>query len=310
MMDWDKLRVFVAVAHHSSFTKAGVVLHLSPSSVSRQISDLEYSLKSTLFNRHSRGVTLTESGEILLKTAEEVYSRLDETENALKLDRNEPAGPLKITTTHALSSGWLTIYLKEFLELYPHIELTIIGNDEELDLKVRQADVAIRTAVSHQTELHHLYLTTFHLQLYASPAYLKKFGTPETLDDLNNHRLIVFGDNVISPFGNINWLLNVGLKPGQSPRVPYLRINSTYGLRRCAEEGLGIIAMSREYAEGENLTLVHVLPKVLGPQVKVYYVFPESLSTVRRFTVLGEFLRKKIIERNKKMPQLNGLCIN
>ncbi len=300
MMDWDKLRVFVAVAHHSSFTKAGVALHLSPSAVSRQINDLEYSLKSTLFNRHSRGITLTESGEILLKTAEDVYSKLEDTENALRLDRNEAAGPLKIATTHALSSGWLTIYLKEFLDLYPNIELTIIGNDEELDLKIRQADVAIRTAINHQTELQHLYLTTFHLKLYASEDYLKKFGEPQTIEDLNHHRLIVFGDNVISPFGNINWLLNVGLRPNQPPRTPYLRINSTYGLRRCAEEGLGVIAMSQEYAEGEQLNLVNILPKVLGPQVKIYYVFPESLSKVKRFTVLGEFLRKKILERNKK----------
>jgi DNA-binding transcriptional LysR family regulator len=300
MMDWDKLRIFVAVAYHSNFTKAAASLYLSPSAVSRQISDLEYSLKSTLFNRHSRGVTITESGEILLKAAQEVYERLEETENALKLDRNEAAGPLKIATTHALSSAWLTIYLKEFLELYPNIELSIIGNDEELDLKVRQADVAIRTALNHQTELHHLYLTTFHLQLYASEDYLKKFGTPAEIEDLDNHRLIVFGDNVISPFGNVNWLLNVGLKPGQAPRSPYLRINSTYGLRRCAEEGLGVIAMSREYAEGENLNLVHILPKVVGPRVKIYYVFPESLAKVKRFTVLGEFLRKKIIEKSKK----------
>ncbi|RZI45876.1 LysR family transcriptional regulator [Candidatus Finniella inopinata] len=296
-MDWDKLRAFHVVARCGSFAKAAQEFHLSPSAVSRQIADIEHSLGVSLFNRHPRGLTLTGSGEILFQNTAEVLEKLRETEMLLKSDRNEAKGLLRVATTFALSNSWLTRYLKNFFDLYPDIQLTIIGNDDELDLQIRQADVAIRTALPHQPELVQIYLTTFHLRLYASREYLDKFGIPKEPEDLSQHRLLVYGDDAPNPFGNINWLLHFGLQKNQPPRTPFLRINSAYGLTRCVEAGLGIAAISKEYAIAETTDLV-VLPNFIGPSVKIYYVYPKSLQKFKRVTVLGDFLRETLEKEN------------
>ena len=103
-MDWDKLRVFHAVAEAGSFTHAGEALNLSQSAVSRQISALEESLSVPLFHRHARGLILTEQGELLFRTARDVFSKLSMTEAMLTESREHPKGPLKVTTTVAFGS--------------------------------------------------------------------------------------------------------------------------------------------------------------------------------------------------------------
>ena len=113
-MDWDKLRVFHAVAEAGSFTHAGETLNLSQSAVSRQISALEESLNVPLFHRHARGLILTEQGELLNRTARDVFTKLAMTEAQLSESRERPRGPLKVTTTVAFGSLWLTPRIREF----------------------------------------------------------------------------------------------------------------------------------------------------------------------------------------------------
>ena len=143
-MDWDKLRVFHAVAEAGSFTHAGELLNLSQSAVSRQISALEESLNLPLFHRHARGLILTEQGELLYQTARDVFSRLAMTEALLTESRERAQGPLKITTTVAFGSLWLTPRIKDFLDRFPDIAVTMVLFDGELDLAMREADIAIR----------------------------------------------------------------------------------------------------------------------------------------------------------------------
>jgi DNA-binding transcriptional LysR family regulator len=107
-MDWDKLRVFHAVAEAGSFTHAGEALNLSQSAVSRQISALEESVSMPLFHRHARGLILTEQGELLFRTAREVFAKLAMAEGLISESKDRPKGPLKITTTVAFGSVWLT----------------------------------------------------------------------------------------------------------------------------------------------------------------------------------------------------------
>src|SRR6201996_1417123 len=133
VMDWDKLRVFHAVAEAGSFTHAGDSLNLSQSAVSRQISGLEESLQVPLFHRHARGLILTEQGELLYRTARDVFAKLSMTEAMLSESKERPKGPLKVTTTVAFGSAWLTPRIKEFLDLYPEVTLTLLVDDGELD---------------------------------------------------------------------------------------------------------------------------------------------------------------------------------
>src|SRR6185437_5810593 len=224
-MDWDKLRVFHVVAEAGSFTHAGDALNLSQSSVSRQISALEESLSVLLFHRHARGLILTEQGELLFRTAREVFSKLAMTEAMLSESKDRPKGPLKVTTTVSFGSAWLTPRIREFTDLYPEIQVSLVVDDTELDLSMREADVAIRMSAPRQPDLVQRHLTTVRYHIYASTEYIKKFGQPERPEDLDEHRVIVYGEDARPPVPGVNWLMEVGSKPGQDRR-PILSVNN------------------------------------------------------------------------------------
>ena len=167
-MDWDKLRVFHAVAEAGSFTHAGEILNLSQSSVSRQVSSLEQSLNVPLFHRHARGLKLTETGETLYATAKDVFAKVAIAESLVSESRDRPQGPLRITTTVAFGSIWLTERLKEFIEHYPDIQVTLIVAEDELDLSMGEADVAIRMTPPTQGDLVRRPLLAMHHRVFAS----------------------------------------------------------------------------------------------------------------------------------------------
>lgn len=293
-MDWDKLRVFHAVADAGSFTHAGETLRLSQSAISRQISSLEDSINAPLFHRHARGLVLTEQGELLYRTVREISTKLNSTEALIAESKNKPEGPLRVTSTVGLGSTWLTPRIRDFIELYPEIEVTLIVNDAELDLTMREADVAIRMSPPTQPDLIRRQLMTIHVHVYGSPDYLKRFGIPKSPHDLDNHRLVVFGDNPPAAFTNVNWLLDGGADPDR-PRRPVFRVNSVYGIFRAVRSGLGLAALP-DYMVQRDSNLVQVLPELEGPSLESYFVYPEALRNSARVGVFREFLIQKIAE--------------
>ncbi|MEQ9325772.1 MAG: LysR family transcriptional regulator [Rhodospirillales bacterium] len=291
-LDWDKLRVFHAVADAGSFTHAGEVLSLSQSAVSRQISGLEDSLNVPLFHRHARGLILTEQGEKLYKTVHDVFEKLAVTEKQIRESRDVPEGPLKITTTVAFGSVWLTPRIKEFIELYPGIDVTVVLDDSELNLGMRQADVAIRMAPPRQPDLIQRHLMTTRYHVYASKEYLEAHGTPETIKDLDHHKLIAYGDDATPPVADVDWLLNLDT---DQPRKTALRVNNLYGIYRAVQAGLGIAALP-EYMAREYSRLVEVLPGLHGPSFDAYFVYAEELRHSKRIGVFRDFLVQKLAE--------------
>lgn len=292
-MDWDKLRVFHAVAEAGSFTHAGEALGLSQSSVSRQISALEESLNASLFHRHARGLKLTEQGETLYKAAHEVSGRIAMAEALVSESRDRPSGPLRITTTVAFGSAWLTERLKDFIEMYPEIEVTLLVSHDELDLGMREADVAIWLTPPRHGDLIQRRLITMHHQAFASADYLEKHGTPKNLVDLDNHQLIAYDESFRPPLTNVNWLLMAGLEPGSPPRRPVLRVNNIYGMFRAATSGLGISSLP-DYMGHITRHLIPVLPKLEGPSFDAYFVYPEELRNSRRIAVFRDYLIRTI----------------
>ena len=293
-MDWDKLRVFHAVAEAGSFTHAGDSLNLSQSAVSRQISSLEESLGVPLFHRHARGLMLTEQGEILFKTAREVLAKLNMAEARISESRERPKGPLKITTTIAFGSIWLAPRLKEFLEDNPDIQVSLVLTDNELDLSMREADVAIRMTAPTQSDLIQRRLMTLTYHVFAAPSYLQKHGMPRKPEDLDHHRLVVFGEDARPPVPNLNWLLEAGLRDSGKRRA-FLKVNSTYGIFRAVQSGIGIGALP-QYLNHEAGNLVEILPEIRGPDLDVYFVYPEELRNSSRITLFRQFILRKVEE--------------
>src|SRR6195256_7064996 len=206
-MDWDKLKVFHAAAEAGSFTHAGEQLGLSQSAVSRQVSALEQELGVSLFHRHARGLILTEQGELLHHTAHDVFMKLEAARAKLTDSRERPNGELKVTTTPGIGVHWLTPRLGEFLDLYPDIRVTLLTTEEELDLAMREADVAIRLRQPVQPDLIQRKLFSMHFHAYASPEYLKRFGTPRTPEELDKHRILLLGGPIPTYLQSSNWLI-------------------------------------------------------------------------------------------------------
>ncbi len=294
IMDWDKLRIFHAVAEAGSFTHAGEKLNLSQSAVSRQVSALEESLRVPLFHRHARGLILTEQGEVLYRTAHEVFGKLAITQALLADSKDRPRGPLKITTTVAFGSTWLAPRMNEFLEIYPEIEVHLILSDKNLDLGMREADVAIRLTPPTQAELIQRHLFTVHMHIFASPAYIKRNGMPMTPEDLDKHRIVVYGHDASPPVPDVNWPLRVGRKKKEL-RTPAMTVNNVYAVMRAVQSGAGLGALPGYMSQDGN-ELVRVLREVDGPQIDGFFVYPEELRTSKRITVFRDFLLGKIAE--------------
>jgi DNA-binding transcriptional LysR family regulator len=284
-MDWDKLRVFHAVAEAGSFTHAGLELGLSQSAISRQIAALEHELKVPLFHRHARGLILTEQGEVLFRTAREVYTKLEAAKARLTDSRDKPTGELRITTTIGLGTIWLTPRISEFIELYPQISVVLLLDDRELDLGMREADVAIRLRRPVQPDLIQRKLFTVHHHVYASADYVHRRGIPKSIEDLDNHTIVSFG----TPPGylsDVNWLETAG-RPDGAPRRPALKINSVYGQRRAVEAGVGIASLP-DYIIGKDSNLVQIELCADMPQFDTYLVYAEELRESKRVAVFRD----------------------
>ena len=292
-MDWDKIRVFHAVAEAGSFTHAGEILNLSQSAVSRQILRLEDSLQVALFHRHARGLKLTEQGELLLRAAHDVIAKLAMAEAQITENRESPTGPLKITTTVAFGSVWLTSRIKEFVALYPNVEVSLVLADTELDLSMREADAAIRMQPPRQPDLIQRPLMQLHYHLYGSSDYIKEMGMPKVGRDLDEHRLVVYGEAANPPVADLNWVLN--FESSGMTRSPVLQVNSIYGIFRAVQSGMGIAALP-DYMCRETENLVRILPEMDGPSVNAFFVYPEELRKTKRINVLRDFLINKVRE--------------
>jgi DNA-binding transcriptional LysR family regulator len=287
-MDWDKLRIFHAVASAGSFTHAGQMLTLSQSAVSRQISALEEEITTPLFQRHARGLTLTDEGEMLYAAVTDVLSRLAQAEEALKNVRDAPRGTLKITSSHGIGTYWLVPRMDAFLKEYPEVEVHLVMEDRELDLAQREADIAIRMRAPVQADLIQRKLFTVHYHMYATKEYLERYGNPKSLDDLADHTIIAYGETAAPEIREINWLLEeTRRRLGGKGRT--IRINNVTGILCATESGLGIAAVP-DYVAADRPHLLRVLPDVPGPSFDVHLVYADALRQSKRVGAFRDFL--------------------
>jgi DNA-binding transcriptional LysR family regulator len=294
-MDWDKLRMFHAVAQSKSLTKAGEVLNLSQSAVSRQISALEEGMGVALFHRHARGLMLTEQGEILFRTVAEMVVKLQQTEIALTEATARPKGPFRVTVPATFGTLWLSAQMKEYTDLYPEIDVTLICEDRELDLTTREADAAIRFRPTRHPDLVQVPIMRLRNSLYASNDYVREHGLPQKVSDLDKHKLLGFeaaAGNL--PFPEVNWLFDL---PGARELKPFFRVNSLIAMRSAVKQGMGIAALP-DYLVHRTRHISRVLPELAGPVTEAWYVYPMELRNSKRIAVFKGFVAGKIAESN------------
>jgi len=291
-MDWDKLKIFHAVAEAGNFTKATYILNLSQSAISRQIQSLEQELKTQLFERHARGLSLTENGEYLFKTAREVISKLKDVESTLMDKKNKLSGKLTVTTVVSFGTTWLTPRIQEFMKLNPEIEIELIFDDKELDLSTRQADIGIWMRRPKKLNYVQKKLIDINYHIYGSTKYLEQIGHPKTLQELNKHNFISYGKGAPSPVFNPDWALKLGVKDNKK-RKPVMKVNSIYGLLLAVQSGVGLAALP-DYITISVPNIVKVLPQIEGPKTEAYFVYPQSLRNMARVIAFRNFLYSKV----------------
>jgi len=291
-MDWDKLKIFHAVTQAGSFTKAAETLNLSQSAISRQIQSLEYELKCSLYERHARGLSLTDNGEILYKTANEVISKIKDVESNLMDKKDKPSGKIIVTTVVGFGGIWLTPRIQEFMEKNPDIEVELIVTDQELDLSTREADIAIWMRQPKQLNYIQKKIIDINYHIYGSSKYLEKNGVPRSVKDLDKHKLITYGRGTPSPLSQKEWILKVGTK---AKRKSVMKVNNIYSLLLAVDSGVGLAALP-DYMVIGTPGLVKVLGEVNGPKYEAHFVYPQSLKNVARVQAFRDFIFNKVNE--------------
>jgi len=154
---------------------------------------------------------------------------------------------------------------------------------------MREADVAIRLRQPTQPDLIQRKLFSVHFHAYASPEYLKRFGTPRTLEELDKHRIVLLGGSTVPTYlQNRNWLVEVA-RDGKGPRAPALMITNVLGVLRACQRSLGI-ALLPDYLVEENGGLVQLFGESNALALDAFFVYPEELKSVARVQVFRDFL--------------------
>ncbi|MFU8881882.1 MAG: LysR family transcriptional regulator [Rhodobacterales bacterium] len=301
-MDWDKLRIFHAVADAGSLTHAGDTLHLSQSAVSRQIRALEESLNTTLFHRHARGLILTEQGELLFEATSSMAKRLDTAAARIRDSEEEVFGELRVTTTTGFGSLWLAPRLPALYEKYPDLKIDLMLEERVLDLPMREADVAIRMKEPSQADLIRKRLMHIRMRLYASSSYLAKKSAPQRVEDISAHRLICQNPQSAQVGAGANLVQFLMTHDIQST----LTVNNYFGVLQAVLHDLGIGVLP-DYLTHDFPELVRILPDIESVEVPVFLAYPEELRQSKRIAAFRDFVQDEIVtyRKQKKDQEVN-----
>ena len=300
-MDWDKLRVFHAVADAGSLTHAGDTLHLSQSAVSRQIRALEESLNTILFHRHARGLILTEQGELLFDATRTMSKRIDAAAARIRDSEEEVFGELRVTTTTGIGTIWLAPRLYRLYEAYPELKIDLMMEERVLDLPMREADVAIRMKEPSQADLIRKRLMFVRIGLYTTHEYISRHGAPQTMEQMKDHRLIFQNPNspqVLAGQNLVKELMTYAI--GAT-----LTVNNYFGVLQAAIHNLGIGVLP-DYVTNAFDSMVRVMPEVESMEVPVYLAYPEELRHSKRLEAFRDFVEEEILTDKRKARQEAG----
>ncbi len=291
-MDWDKLRIFHAVAEQGSITHAGETLHLSQSAVSRQIHALEQTIGSPLFHRHPRGLLLTSEGEILFETTAQIVSRLNAATGEIRGVKEGVYGGLRVTTTVDFGLLWLVPRLPKLLAQHPGLTLDLSMTEAVLDLPMRAADVAIRQRDPKQADVIAKRIWTSPVGLYASRSYLENSGIPKYRSDLEQHVLIRYTPQAPQPVENLDWLFVE--RPGEAPLRARVTFNSQMGIFEGVRNNIGIGVLPDYLAQAGDF--VRVMPTITGPSIPLQFVYASEMRQSKRIAVLKKFIESELSE--------------
>ncbi len=297
-MDWDKLRIFHAVADVGSLTHAGDKLNLSQSAVSRQIRGLEEQLNTNLFHRHARGLILTEQGELLFDATSAMSKRLDTASARIRDSEEEVFGELRVTTTTGFGTLWLAPRLPKLYEKFPELKVDLMLEERVLDLPMREADVAIRMKEPSQADLIRKKLMMIKMCAFATPSYLAENGTPQRFEDMADHRLICQNTESFQVSAGLMLVQQLMINDVRS----MLTVNNYFGVLQGVLHNLGIGVLP-DYLIQDFPDLVQIFPDTESTDVPVFLAYPEELRQSKRVAAFKDFVQDEIITYRKLLRE-------
>ncbi|MDH3064220.1 LysR family transcriptional regulator [Achromobacter insolitus] len=291
----DELQAFVAVVDTGSITAASELLGLTISATSRTLGRLEEKLQTTLLRRTTRRLELTEEGATFLQSARAIIASVDEAEEQMAARRMRPAGRLRVDAATPFMLHVLVPLIAGFRERYPEVELELNSNEGIIDLIEKRTDVAFRIGVLKDSTLHARPVGSSQVRVLASPAYLKRRGTPSDTDQLAKHALLGF----TQPETLNDWPLRDAA--GNILRIqPTIASSSGETLRHMALAGLGIVCLSdfmtREDRKDGKLVQLFTT-QTLDVRQSINAVYYRNTALAARITCFVDYVIETLGER-------------
>ena len=289
-MKWDRLRLFNIVAQTRNITEASYILQMSQSALSRQMKALEHELGVKLFLRNSDGISLTKAGNRLYSSVQVLASDISKTHNQLVEDMAVRSGRLNVTDTTAFGALWVAPRMSKFKIAYPEISVALSLRDSEPRVTNFNSDVEVRMTPSSSQDDVQIKLADCRYKIFASKDYLKVNGLPKTTKDLDDHKIISYGEDAQPPIDRhrLNWLLTIG-KENKRPRKPILEVSSIYGIAKATEVGMGIASLP-DWMEFEMIELIEILPQLEGPKMSISLCYNYELRNDSRIKAFKDFM--------------------
>lgn len=290
-VDLNSLLVFEKVATLASFSAAARALGLPRSTVSRQIARMEEELGTRLFQRTTREVALTSTGQALRERCAEILATVREALDHVGSLATTPRGSLKLSAGVGFGINVLSVHLPEFLRRYPEVSVSLLLESRVADLVAESVDVAIRLGPLPDSSLVSIRLGEMRRYVCAAPAYLERRGIPRTVGELKTHDLV----DMLSAEGRARpWTFRKGSEVARLESKPRICVNEALTIFRLVRNGAGVGILSGylcapELAAGR---LVRLLPEWKAPPVEVNLVFPSRRELAPSIRAFADFMRE------------------
>ena len=291
-MNWDDVRIFLAVARSGQILGAAKRLGVNHATVARRLTAFEHDLNTKLLTRRTNGCELTHAGEEFLLAAERMEAEMLSVRSSLGDADVAISGSVRIGAPDGFGVTFLAPRLAKLTARYPDLKIQLVPVPRSFSLSRREADIAITVDRPDQGRLVARKLVDYSLGLYASKAYLDAHPAPATIEELADHRLVGYVDDlVISPS------LNYAPEMSRDWR-PAFEISSALGQVEAVRAGAGIgilhMFIAREHAE-----LVPVLPERTIRRA-YWLAYHESVRTLRRITAVSSFISDLVTSENAR----------
>jgi len=290
--NYSAIPIFVAIIECGSFSAAAKKLNMTKSAVSKRVSVLENNIGVRLFNRTTRKLSLTEAGEHFSDYARNSLDLAKEGFSTISDFQNAPKGTLKINAPMTFTQLYVVPHLKEFLDLYPQINITLSMDDQVVNMVDGAFDIGIRIGELKDSSLIARKLAHCTSVVCASPYYIAKHGEPETPEALLEHNCIYY-----SLFqAGVEWTFLKDKKKIKVAPRGNLIVNNSSAIAELLLQGLGICQMPTfiiaKYLE--NKQLMTILDDFSLPEHAIYAVYPERKHLPEKVKVFIDFIKSKL----------------